>query len=100
MPTPENKLYNIRVKQETINWNYANNNHAARQKRQEELNQKFKNNLFVIFNKIVKFGGTICMDRHTLDNEWRIFSPNIRVLMPVKFIEELRADPNIESITE
>lgn len=98
--TPDNKFYNVRVKQVTLNWNWAQGNHNLRQKKQDELNEKFKNDLFCIFNKIVKLGGTICMDRHSLDNEWRIFSPNIRVFMPTKHIGELISDPNVESVHE
>jgi hypothetical protein len=89
----------IKIKQETIPWNWNQNNPTLRKQRQDELAVKYHTDYYTIINAVVNCGGVVCMDKHSLDNEWRMMQPNIRIKIPIEAIEKFKAMPQLESFT-
>ena len=89
----------IKIKQETLPWNWNQSNPQLRKQKQEENQEKYNKDYYTILNSVVDSGGVFCMDKNSLDNEWRMMQPNIRIKIPLSVIEKIKNMPQVESLT-
>jgi hypothetical protein len=88
----------VKIKQEQVPWNWNQQNPSQRRQKQEEVQKKFQNDFYKLINTVVSLGGTVCLDRHTLDNEWRLYNSPIRLKLGTDFIDKIRSLDFIESL--
>jgi hypothetical protein len=86
----------LRIKQETVPWNWNQQSPALRNQRQQELHNKYIQDFYTVINTIIDCGGIICMDRSTLDSEYRILQNVIRVKIPNSEVQKIRNLPQLE----
>jgi hypothetical protein len=90
---------NIRIKQEQLPYSYGNGNYALRQKKSEEIQKKFRDDMFRVLNSVVESGGAFCLDKHILDSEWRLFVQNHTIRIPKDAVTAIKNLPQIETLT-
>lgn len=90
---------NIRIKQEQLPYNYGNGNYALRQKKSEEIQKKFRNDMFRVLNAVVDLGGAFCLDKYNLESEWRLYVQNQMIRIPKDAVQKIKDLPQIETIT-
>jgi hypothetical protein len=88
----------IRIKQEQVPYNYSSD-YKLRQKRTEELKKIYETDFFKVLNAVVDLGGSFCLDKYTLDSEYRMFQPTIKIKIPKDTIEKVKSLPQIENIS-
>lgn len=96
----ENFVYcNIKIKQETVPYNYGGSNYQLRAEKQRELLENFKSDYFRVLNAVVESGGVFCVDKYILESEYRMFVPNVRIRIPAKAFDTIKALPMVEGIS-
>ena len=86
-----NKLIECRIimdKQEVpygqgLNW-------QARNEKQKVINDEFKKTVLRLLNKVVDFGGVLCVGKRDLQFDSRIYSEYLTIKIPRDKIEEIR----------
>lgn len=99
MSTQKMVYCTIKIKQESISWNWNQQNHVLRKQKQEEIQKNYERDFIIVLNAVVDCGGVFCMDRNTLDSEWRLFSRDIKIKIPIDSTEKIRSLSQIESFT-
>jgi hypothetical protein len=87
----------VKIKQDTVPWTWNQNNPALRKKRQEELAAEYERNYYKILNAVIEAGGVFCMDKNTLDSEYRIMQNTVKIKIPNSKVEAIKALAGIES---
>lgn len=98
MSKQESVFCTVKLKKDDVPWNWQQNNHAARKQRQEEVVKEFEIRFYKLLNMVVDAGGVFCMDRYTLDSDFRLFSPTIKVKIPKNSINQICALPGVISV--
>ena len=86
----------LRIKQETLPWNWNQHNQTLRQQRSRELQETYIKNFYTVLNAVIESGGVVCMDRSALDSEYRITSNVVRVKIPNTAIQKISSLPQLE----
>lgn len=90
----------VKIKQDNLPWNWNQSNPALRKQKQEENQKKFEQGFYTLVNKVVSLGGTVCLDRGALDNEWRMLNSQIRIKIDQENIDTIRSLPCIEAVQQ
>jgi hypothetical protein len=90
MSQQESVFCTLKIKKDEVQWNYQQNNYAVRKQKQDEYAKEFEERFFKVLNLVVELGGVFCMDKYTLDSDYRMFSQNIKIKIPKEFIDRIR----------
>jgi hypothetical protein len=95
----EEMIYcNIKIKQEIVAYNYGGSNYQLRAQKQKEAAENFKLDYFRTLNAVVAAGGVFCVDKYSLDSEYRMFVPNVRIKIPKKSFDTIKNFHTVEGI--
>lgn len=97
MSTQKMVYCTIKIKQESLSWNWNQQNHVLRKQKQEEIQKNYERDFIIVLNTVVDCGGVFCMDRHTLDSEWRLFAREVKIKIPDSSVGKIKSLPELES---
>lgn len=98
MSKQESVFCTVKLKKDEVPWNWQQNNYAARKQRQEDVQKEFEIRFYKLLNLVVDSGGVFCMDKYTLDSDYRMFSSSIKIKIPQTAISQIRALPDVISV--
>lgn len=98
MSKQESVFCTVKLKKDEVPWNWQQNNYAARKQRQEEVIKEFEIRFYKLLNMVVEAGGVFCMDKYTLDSDYRMFSSTIKVKIPKSIIDQIRSLSDVISV--